>query len=68
MNFTDGGGLDLTYYDIDFFGDPNEKIDHLINDEKIKIDWCYFIYEIIYYYVLYLHLIFFFYLHYALFF
>ena len=38
MNFTDSDGLDLTYYDIDFFGDPNEKIDHLINDEKINID------------------------------
>ena len=25
MNFTDGDGLDLTYYDIDFFGSPNEK-------------------------------------------
>lgn len=38
MNFTDGDGLDLTYYDIDFFGGPNEKTDHLINDEKISID------------------------------
>ena len=66
MNFTDGDGLDLTYYDIDFFGGPNEKTNHLINDEKINIDWCYFIYEIIHYYVLYLHLIFFCYLHYAL--
>ena len=25
MNFTDGDGLDLTYYDIDFFGGPSEK-------------------------------------------
>ena len=25
MNFTDGDGLNLTYYDIDFFGSPNEK-------------------------------------------
>ena len=25
MNFTNGDGLDLTYYDIDFFGGPNEK-------------------------------------------
>ena len=24
MNFTDGDGSDLTYYDIDFFGGPNE--------------------------------------------
>ena len=38
MNFINGDGLDLTYYDIDFFGGSNEKIDHLINDEKINID------------------------------
>ena len=38
MNFTDGDGLDLTYYDIDFFGGPSEKTNHLINDEKINID------------------------------
>ena len=38
MNFIDGDGLDLTYCDIDFFGGPGEKIDHLINDEKINID------------------------------
>ena len=38
MNFTDGDGLDLTYYDIDFFRGPSEKIDHLINYEKINID------------------------------
>ena len=25
MNFTNSDGLDLTYYDIDFFGGPNEK-------------------------------------------
>ena len=38
MNFTDGDGLNLIYYDIDFFGGSNEKIDHLINDKKINID------------------------------
>ena len=38
MNFIDGDGFDLTYYDINFFGGPNEKIDHLINDKKINID------------------------------
>ena len=38
MNFTDGDGLDLTYYDIDFFGDPSEKTDHLINDKNTSID------------------------------
>ena len=57
MNFTDDDGLDLTYYGIDFFGDPSEKVDHLINDENANINWCYFIYQIIYYYVLYLYLI-----------
>ena len=25
MNFIDRDGLDLTYYDIDFFGGPSEK-------------------------------------------
>ena len=72
MNFIGGDGLDLTYYDIDFFGGPSEKIVHLINDENANIDWCYFIYPIIYYYILYLYLIIKFflycYLHYALFF
>ena len=38
MNFTDSDGLDLTYYDIDFFGGLSEKTDHLINIEKINID------------------------------
>ena len=38
MNFTDYDGLDLTYYDIDFFGGLSEKIEHLVNDEKINID------------------------------
>ena len=38
MNFTDGDGLNLIYYDIDFFRGSNEKIDHLINDKKINID------------------------------
>ena len=47
MNFTNGDGLDLTYYDIDLFGGPRKKTDHLINDEKINIDWCYFLYQII---------------------
>ena len=38
MKFTNGDGLDLTYYDIDFFEGPSEKTNHLINDEKINID------------------------------
>ena len=58
MNFTNGDWLDLTYYDIDFFGGLSEKTYYLINDKNANIDWCYFIYQIIYYYVLYLHLIF----------
>ena len=57
MKFIDGDGVDLTCYDIDFFGGLSEKNDHLINDENANIDCCYFIYQIIYYYVLYLHLI-----------
>ena len=47
MNFTDGDGLDLTYYDIDFFGGLSEKTYYLINDKNANIDWCYFIYQII---------------------
>ena len=47
MNFINSDGLDLTYYDIDFFGGPIEKTYYLINDEKINIDKCYFIYQII---------------------
>ena len=38
MNFTDSNGLDLTYYDIDFFGGPSEETNHLINDGNINID------------------------------
>ena len=57
INFIYSNGLDLTYYDIDFFGGSSEKTDHLIHDENSNIDWCYFIYQIIYYYVLYLYLI-----------
>ena len=37
MNSTDCDRLDLTYYDIDFFGGPSEKTNHLINDEKINV-------------------------------
>ena len=54
MNFTNGDGLDLTYYDIDIFGGLSEKTDYLINYKNANIDWCYFIYQIIYYYFLYL--------------
>ena len=30
-------GLDLTYYDSDFFGCPSEKTDYLMNDENTTI-------------------------------
>ena len=30
MNFTDTKGLDLSYYDVDFFGAPLEKTDYLM--------------------------------------
>ena len=34
MNFTDDNELDLTYYDVDFFGGHSEKMDYLTNDEN----------------------------------
>ena len=34
MNFTNINGPNLTYYDIDFFGGPSEKMDYLMNDEN----------------------------------
>ena len=34
MNFTDRNGLNLTYYDTDFFGSPSEQMDYLMNDEN----------------------------------
>ena len=34
MSFTDRNGLDLTYYDTDFFGGPSEKTYYLMNDEN----------------------------------
>ena len=38
INFTGGDGLNLTYYNIDFFGGLGEKTHHLINDEDADID------------------------------
>ena len=38
MNVTDSNKLDLSYYDIDFFGGPSKKFDSLINDENINIE------------------------------
>ena len=35
INFTNRNALDLTYYDIDFFGGPREKMNYLMNDENI---------------------------------
>lgn len=38
MNFIDGDGLHLTYYDVDFFGSPSEKTNHLMNDENTNVE------------------------------
>ena len=37
MNFTNRNGLDLTYYDTDFFGGPSEKTDYLTNNDNPKL-------------------------------
>ena len=38
MNFTDAKGLDLSYYDEDFFGSPLEKTDYLMDNENVTIE------------------------------
>ena len=38
INFTDSKGLDLSYYNVDFFGAPLEKIVYLMDDENITIE------------------------------
>ena len=38
MNFTDAKGLDLSYYDVDFFRAPLEKTDYLMDDENVTIE------------------------------
>ena len=38
MNFTDAKGLDLSYYDVDFFGAPLEKTYYLMDDENVTIE------------------------------
>ena len=38
MNFTNINGLDLTDYDIDFFGGPSEKMDYLMDYENTAIE------------------------------
>ena len=37
INFTNGEGLYLTYYYVDFFEGPSEKTNHLMNDENTTI-------------------------------
>ena len=36
-NFVDGNGLDLSYFDIDFFEGPIDNINCLIDDENVNI-------------------------------
>ena len=38
MNFIDAKGLDLSYYNVNFFGAPLEKIDYLMDDENVTIE------------------------------
>ena len=38
MNFIDAKGLDLSYYDMDFFGAPLEKTNYLMDDENVTIE------------------------------
>ena len=45
MNFIDAKGLDLSYYDVDFFGASLEKTYYLMDDENVIIE-LYIIYVI----------------------
>ena len=38
INFTNAKGLDLSYYDVDFFRAPLEKIDYFMDDENVTIE------------------------------
>ena len=38
IDFTSINGLDLSYYDADFFGGPNENFNYLTNDENVNIE------------------------------
>ena len=38
INLTDAKGLDLSYYDTDFFGAPLEKTGYLMDDENVTIE------------------------------
>ena len=47
MNFIDRNGLDLTYYDTDFFGSPCEKTNYVMNDENTAYIYYIVIYNFI---------------------
>ena len=36
-NFADGNGLDLSYFDMDFFEGPSDNFNCLIDDENVNI-------------------------------
>ena len=38
MNFTNAKGLDLSYYDVDFFRAALEKTNYLMDDENVTIE------------------------------
>ena len=37
INFADGNGLDLSYFDIDFFEGPSDNFNCLTDDENVNI-------------------------------
>ena len=36
-NFVDRNGLDLSYFDMDFFEGPNDNFNCLVDDENVNI-------------------------------
>ena len=38
MNFKYNNGINIPYYDVDFFGCPSENFNYLINGENINIE------------------------------
>ena len=38
MNFTKRNGLDLTYYDTDFYRGPSKNTNYVMNHENISIE------------------------------
>ena len=36
-NFADGNGLDLSYFDMNFFEGPSDNFNCLIDDENVNI-------------------------------